>query len=311
MIIKTIQAFIKLIIVGSVFIIFFANNTFGQTENSDSIQIQDSVLLADEEYSFLFVDVSYTNNNIKIGDQPDVTIPAIFSDLTYFHKSGFYSDLIYVNYIDADTTSYDIDIQAGFQKYFFKDAFDIDFNYTFHNYTGMEDYKGLDYNHVLNLSLGSKYKLIHIYADGIFYLDNKNYFTDFGLDLLLDFSDIIFKNDYIFIQPTLSVSYGTDYWLYDIYGPYIESTLLPILRFRCYPVNNLSSKDIIERYLQNNGLSTNTYSYQGVDFLVPITIGINSISTTFAWMYNIPSDKVKAFGLKDQSGYIISLSYIF
>ena len=84
MINKTIQVFIKLILVGSAIIILFAKSTYGQTENSDSIQIQDSVVIIDEDYSFLFVDLSYTNNNIKIGDQTDITVPAIFSDLTIF-----------------------------------------------------------------------------------------------------------------------------------------------------------------------------------------------------------------------------------
>ena len=292
-------------------VIIISNNAHGQTVSTDSIQIADSLILDKTEFNFFMLDASYTNNKIKIGDQSDISVPAMFANISFFHKSGLYSDLMYTNYISADTLSYDTDIQLGFQKYFFNDIVDIDLNYTYHKFSGMDDFKGLDYNHTINISSGFNYKFLRIYADGVFYLDNENYFTDIGLSLLLDFENFIFKNDYIFIMPTLSVSYGTDYWLYDIYEPYVENILLPILEYRGYPVNNLSTQDVIERYLERNGLNTNTFTYQGIDFLIPITYGIGGVSATFAWMYNIPSDKVKEFGLRDQSGYIISLSYIF
>ncbi len=90
-------------------------------------------------------------------------------------------------------------------------------------------------------------------------------------------------------------------------SPFINNLLNPESR----PEPNLTSQEIIKRHLQNQGVSTNTYSYQGFDFLIPVIYGFNSVSVSFSWMYYIPSEKVNVFGIDNQSGYIISLSFIF
>lgn len=288
------------------------NSLIGQETPVDTLQVADSTTYADMGFNFVMLDFNYTNNKIKMkGTEPDIAIPAFISDFSFLHKTGLKTGFMLTNYSGADSLSYDFDLQLGFQKYILNGIVDIDINYIYHNYSGVYDFEGIKYKHALNLSTGLTYEMLYLYGDGNFYLDNENYFTDFGLSTLLDFDKLLFKDDYLFIQPTTSFTFGTDYYLYDIYKPYIDNYLLPLLKFRGYPVEQYTSEDIIERYLQNNGLSSSTYSYQGLDFLVPVTYGINSISVSFSWMYYIPSDKLKAFGMKDQSGYIISLSFIF
>jgi|GEM_PF-1305061 len=291
--------------------LFLPDAILGQVESNDSIQNSDTLIETNTEFNFYMFDFSYTNNNIKTKDQSEETIPAFIGDVSFLHKTGLYADFMYTNYLNADTSSYDIDLEAGFQKYFFDDFWDIDLNYTYHKYNGISDFKGIDYNHAINASTGITYEMLYLSGDGNFYLDNKNYFTSISVGILLDFESILTKDDFIFIQPIVTINQGTDYWLYDIYEPYIKNVLLPILKYRGYPTENLTTQDIVERYLENNNLSTNTYTYQGVDFLIPITYGIGSFSASFSWMYYIPSDKLKAFGMKDQSGYILSLSLIF
>ncbi|MFC2152612.1 hypothetical protein ACFLSE_08800 [Bacteroidota bacterium] len=299
-------------------IILSQNFSLGQVLSTDSvhfadtIQIVDTIDYSDTEFNFIMLDFYYTNNKIKNkGNIPEETVPAIISNATYLHKTGLKADVMLTNYSGADSLSYDVDFQLGFQKSFLKDYIDVDLNYLYHKYSGITEFEGINYNHALNLSTGLTYEMIYLYADGNFYLDNENYFTDFGLTINVDFENLLFKNDFLFILPTLSLTFGTDYWLYDIYEPYIENFLIPWLDYRGFPVNNLSTEVIIERYLENQGLSTNTYSYQGIDFLIPVTFGINSFSVSFSWMYYIPSDKLKAFSMKDQSGYMISLGLIF
>ena len=292
-------------------VIIEPNCIIGQNTKTDTLQISDTTKCVGEEFSFVMLDVSYTNNKVDSKDQTNEPIPVLFTDISYFHKSGIWTGLMFSDYLSADSLSYDFDFQLGFQKYLFNDLFDFDINYTYHKYYGESSFEGIKYKHALNASTGLTYEFIYLYADGNFYLDNENYFTDFGLSLTNDLDKIFFKNDYLFIQPTLSVTYGTDYWLYDIYKPYVENYLIPILRFRGYNVDNLSSEDITEQYLRNNGLSTNTYSYQGVDLFIPVTYGISNVSLMFCWMYYIPSDKLKAFSMRNQSGYFISLSFIF
>jgi hypothetical protein len=302
----------KIAIAGFIFLFFLTPNLiWSQVESNDSTQLSDTLTETDYEFSFFMFDFNYTNNKAKTKDQADETIPAFIGDATFLHKTGLYAGFMYTSYLNADTSSYDIDLQAGFQKYFFDDFRDIDLNYTYHEFAGMNDFNGIDYNHAINASTGITYEMLYLSGDGNFYLDNKNYFTSFSVGILLDFENVLTKDDFLFIQPTVSVNQGTDYWLYELYEPYIQNVLLPILKFRGYQTENITTEDIVERYLRNNGLSTNTYTYQGVDFLVPISYGINSISATFSWMYYIPSDKLKAFGMKDQSGFLISLSFIF
>lgn len=294
----------------------------GPVQHADSLQLADSlqfidpVLTIDENFSFFMLDFSFTNNKTNTKSQTTESVPALFSDISFLHKSGLYTDLMSTNFTGIDSLSYDIDIMFGYQNSYFKDLLDIDLNYRYHKYTGTSDFESIEYNHAFYLSSGITCNMIYLYADGDFYLDNENYFTDFGLSLLIDFDDVLFKNDFILLQPSLSLTYGSDYWLYDINKTYAENFLIPVIidpyfRKRGQSINNLSSDEIIQRYFEYQRISTNTYSYQNLDFLIPITYGINGISFSFTWMYYNPSRKLKVFRMGEQSGYIISLSFIF
>ncbi len=281
------------------------------------ISVPDSTAICDScftetEFSFFMLDFNYTSNTIKAkGTRPDESVPAFISSANYLHKTGLTTDIMFTNYSAADSFSYDLEFQIGYEKSLFNEHIDLGLNYQYHNYSGTTEYQGIDYHHAIHLSTGLNYEMLYVYADGIYYMDNKNYFNDFGLTLSLDFENILFKNDFLFLMPTTSFTFATDYWLYELYTPYIENYIIPYLRYRGYATLNLTSEQIMESYMLNNGVSTNTYSYQGVDFLIPLTYGINNISVSFSWMYYIPSEKLKLFQMKEQTGYIISLSFIF
>lgn len=280
-------------------------------ETNDSIQNTDTINYSEMKFNLFMLDVNYTSNNIETkGDNPDIQIPAFITDISFLHKTGLSAGLMFTNYSGADTFSYDADFLLGYQHYFFNELIDIDLGYLYHTYSGADDFKGIDFNHAIVGSLGFTYEFVYLYGDGKFHLDDKNYFTDFGLTFSLDFENIFFKDDYFFFMPTAAFNFGTDYWMYEIYKPYIDEILIPLIRYK-YPYFNRSSEEMIERYMERQGVSTNTYSYHGADIVLPITYGFGSVSISYAYMYYFPSDKLELFGMNNQSGHLISLSFIF
>lgn len=305
---------IKFILVVAILLTFSIQSSYSQDVSNDSIEVADTSVVEDYDFNFYMFDFSYTNNKPIDRRETSENTPAFLTDFSFLHKSGLYADFNYTKYLNRDTSSYDIDLTLGFQKELFKEKFDFDINYEYHQYTGEEDLKGIDYKHTININAGFNYKLIRIYADGDFYLDNKNYFNEFGLSNTIDFDGVFYDNDFIMLQPSVSFTFGTDHWLYSIYEPYIEnneSFLRTYLHNQGYNVAELTNREIFDLYLVSRGIDSSTYCYHGVDFLVPFTYSAGSVAFTVAWMYSIPSDKFKAFGMREQSGYIVSLSFIF
>lgn len=292
----------------------YSRTTCAQETNSDTIQTTDTTTTLDDSFNFVMLDFTFTNNKQITREQASENTPAFIGDFSFLHKSGIYSGLNYTSFFNTDTTSYDLEFTFGYQKDLFNDKFDLDINYNYHKYKGVDDYKGIDYNHTLNLNIGYTYKIMRMYADADIYLDNENYFTEFGVSNTIDFDNVFTQGDFIFIQPTISVGYGTDYWLYDIYKDFIENNINYFKYYlynRGYQVVDLDAREAFDLYLESQGINSNTFTYQGLDFMIPITYGYGSVSLTLAWMYSIPSDKLKFFGLTEQSGYIVSLSFIF
>jgi len=290
-------------------------NCFGQSTKSDTLATTDTTNYSDVDFNFFMMDFSYTNNKIKTKtSESDMKIPAFLSDFTFLHKTGVYANMAFANFTGADTLTYDYELRLGYQKSFFNEALDVDFSYYYHGVGGMDDYKGIDYNHALDVSLGGTYRFIYAYTNGNFYLDNENYFTDFGINFIVDFEGIFSKDDYLFIMPGISTSFGTDTWIYDIYKPVIENNMAYIRYYlfnQGYQVANLTSEQAFDYYLIERGVSTNTYSYHGLDLSAPIIYGINSVAVSLAYLYYFPSDKLELFGIKEQSGFMVSLSFIF
>ena len=70
-----------------------------------------------EDYSFMMINASYTNNNLEYLTGVTEKIPTLFTNLSYINKTGLYSGISYSNYFNAEIQSYEYGLQAGYQKY--------------------------------------------------------------------------------------------------------------------------------------------------------------------------------------------------
>ncbi|MBI9052772.1 MAG: hypothetical protein JEY96_03080 [Bacteroidales bacterium] len=274
------------LIVLLILLLFFPNHVKSQIDTSKTSIEQDS---NQENYSSAILNVSYTNNNIEYLTGESENIPSLFSSISYFHKSGVYGGFGYANYFGDQTTSYDYDIAAGYQKYF-KNGFDFDLSYTWHKYSGDTILEGFNYDHAINFILAYDINNFYFTADLTYYLgETKNYAFDLNFSRFFTINKILFKNDALYISPSLALSFGTDFWLYEGLSGSEKTSLLSSLK--------------------QSGYSYETFSYESFNFYLPISYGIKNTYITFSWLYTIPSKKYEYIGWQKQSGFMLSLSY--
>ena len=251
--------------------------------------VTDSTKTETSDFSFLMLNASYTNNNLEYLTGVTEKIPTLFTNIMFAHKLGIYVGGSYANYFNTNIQSFEYNINAGFQKYY-DNGFDFDLAYSYHEYEGDTLLEGLNYDHSVGLSGGIDIGKLYLSGD-ISYLHSKtdNYFLDFSLSRSITVEGLLFKTDVLIINPSVSLSFGTDYWIYQDMTP-------------------------LEKYstaisLRTDGYSINSFSYEGFDFFVPVSYGINSTYLTFSWLYRIPGNKYKSLGWENQSGIMISLTY--
>lgn len=242
-----------------------------------------------EDFSFLMLNASYTNNNLEYLTGVTENIPIVFTNLSYVNKTGIYVGGSYANYFNANTQTYDYSIDVGYQKYFDK-GLDIDLYYAKHGFSGDTLLEGLIYDHSLNASMGVDIKKFYLSADFSYLVMSKdnNSFLNINLSRSIQVNKVLFKNDVLLINPTISLTFGTDYWIYD------DMTDL--------------EKSETALSLQSNGFSYNTFSYEGIDLFIPVSYGINNTYLSLSWLYRIPGDKYKLLGWENQSGFMISIT---
>lgn len=265
---------------------FYANS---QSENDTITNINSKDI---DDFSFLMINASYTNNNLEyLSDLSYVTekIPTLFTNLSYINKTGLYLGGSYANYFNANTQTFEYDIEAGFQKYF-DNGFDIDLYYRKHEFSGDTLLEAINYDHSINFLTGIDLDGFYLSTDLSYLLANKNnLFLDINFSRFIHIDKILFKNDMILINPSISLAFGTDYWIYENM--------------------TLSEISIIENNLRINGFSSNSFSYEGFDIFIPVSYGINNTYLSFSWLYRIPGDKYKSLGWENKSSFMISLTY--
>ena len=265
---------------------FYANSQ-NESDTITNINSKDN-----DNFSFLMFDASYTNNNLEyLSDLTYVTekIPTLFTNLSYVNKTGLYIGGSYANYFNANTQTFEYDIEAGFQKYF-DNGFDIDLYYSKHEFSGDTLLEGINYDHSINFSTGIDIGKFYLSTDLSYLIANKNNsFLNINFSRFIQKDKILFKNDMILINPSISLAFGTDYWIYENM--------------------TLSEISIIENNLSINGFSSNSFSYEGFDIFIPVSYGINNTYLSFSWLYRIPGDKYKSLGWENQSGFMVSLTY--
>nr|MDA3779142.1 hypothetical protein [Bacteroidales bacterium] len=253
--------------------------------------INNNITSENEDFSSAIVNISYTNNNLEYLTGATENIPTLFNTISYIHKSGFYAGGTYSNYFSDSIQSHEYTVGAGYQKYF-ENGFDIDLNYNMPKFSGDSLLMGLDYNHSLDLMFG--YEIDKLYFSGdlaSMFGETNNLFLNFSLSRSFQLNHIFFDNDICLINPTLSLSFGTDYWIYE----------------------NMTSDDksIIFSDLTQSGYSHENFSYEGLNIFFPVSYGINNIYITFSWLYRIPGNKYELIGWDNQSGIMLSLTYFF
>lgn len=245
--------------------------------------------IINEDFSFLMINASYTSNNLEYLTGVTEKIPILFTNLSYVNKIGLYVGGSYANYFNANTQTYDYSIDAGYQEIFSK-GFDIDLYYSKHGFSGDTLLEGLNYDHSLNASMGVDIKKFYLSADFSYLLMSKdnNSFLNINLSRSIQVNKVFFKNDVLLINPAISATFGTDYWIYE------DMTDL--------------EKNETALSLQSNSFSYNTFSYEGIDLFIPVSYGINNTYLSFSWLYRIPGDKYKLLGWENQSGFMISIT---
>lgn len=243
----------------------------------------------EENIDLLFTGISFVSNNTKNQNFKDTKIPTMIGDVTFYHHYGIYASAVYSNYIDAAINTYEVELQLGYQKSFW-DFLNLDFYYGYRYFNGDNTYESIDYSHILSLNSNVEISFLTLNIDNYMFLgSSSNYFLDLEAGISYDFEDLIFKNDIFNLNPSVSVSYGTDYWIYD----------------------NMNNRHMntVHNFLQRLNHATDTFEYQSLNFFFPMIYNINNYSISFSWMYSIPSKKFKSLNWDDQSAFIISIIY--
>ncbi len=266
-------------------ILILFTSQFSFSQNNDTSNIVENI----EAYSSLMINASYTNNNLEYLTGATEKIPTIFSNATFFHKSGFYTGVGYSYYFTDTTKSYEYDLEAGYQKYF-DNGFDIDIGYNWHKYEGDSLLEGLNYDHSLMFMLGQDIEKSYLSSSLSYTLGNtNNLFFDISWSRFIQIDNLFSEDDVLLINPTFSLSFSTDYWLYE---NLIET-----------------EKEETFVYLDSYGFSYETFAYESFDFYLPLSYGFKNTYFTISWLYKIPGQKYKALGWENKSGFMFSLTY--
>ena len=176
-----------------------------------------------------------------------------------------------------------------FQKYF-TNGFDIDLSYSWHNFSGDSLLEGINYDHSLDLLMGLELSKFYLSGGASYKLGTtKNLFAEVGLARFFQINKIFSKHDVLMINPGISVSFGTDYWLYE------DMTQ--------------TEKQALFADLKTQGYSYENFSYEGFTIYLPVSYGIKNIYLTGSWLYKIPGNKYEYIGWENQSGLMLSLTY--
>lgn len=264
-------------------LLFFITHSFAQ-----EIQKPDSLQKSELENLLMF-SISYTSNNMKTKNYEYDRIPALLTDINYFHKNGLTASVNYTNYYNAPQNTYEAEIQLGYQKNLFPNLL-LSTHYARRTFVGDTTYEGLAQKNTLVLNATYNWKFLDIQISNS-YLNGKsdNYFLDLDLSASLDFDNIFTENDFLLFNPTLSVTFGTDYWVFQ-------------------DLNSFSER-IVVNYLNRYNFNSHQFEYQSISIFVPIIYNIGNMGFMLNWYYSWPSAKLAKLSWEDQSGIMFTVYY--
>lgn len=264
-------------------IIFFAGSFVGIAQVD-----QDTVAESDLEIvSYLSASASYVSNGVDQKRMSSSETSSTIADLTFYHKSGAFIGVMPSFYKEEN----DLDLTLGYTKYF-DSGFDISANYQYH-YTTLDDslFSGIDYLHSFRTSLGYFAKNLFLYTDAYsMHGKSHNYFIEPGLGLYFDIEGVFTTNDYITIFPMASVTFGTDFYIYESFSFY-----------QYYWAS---------KYMTSQGYKIENVSYQSIDFILPVSYTIQEFTFSATFLFSSPGSKYRTYGWENQSGLLFSLFYM-
>lgn len=276
----------KIYSIFKLFIILAVIPNFLYSQNSKDNTTNETL---EEEFSSVMFNVSYTSNNMEYLTGVTEKLPTLFATISYFHKTGLYTGIDYSSSSGDSLNSHEYSLQAGYQKYF-DNGFDIDLSYSWHNFSGDSLLDGINYNHSIDLSAGIEAGKFYLSGNGSYKLGTtNNFFSELSLSRFIQIDKIFTKHDVLMINPGISISFGTDYWLYENMS--------------------LTEKQTTFAELENQGYSYENFSYEGFTIFLPVSYGIKNIYLTGSWLYKIPGNKYEYLGWENQSGIMFSLTY--
>lgn len=242
-----------------------------------------------EDPSLLMLSLSYTSNNINTKNYEYNRIPALLLDANYFHKNGFTSALNYTNYYHAAENTYEAEIQIGYQKNILPNLL-LDTYYARRKFVGDTTYSGLAQKNTLAFNAAYTWKWLDFQVSNS-YMNGKsnNYFLDLDVSASIEFENIFSKNDFILINPTISSTFGTDYWVFQDL--------------------DAAHSYIVMHFLDRHSFKSQRFEYQSLSVFVPILYNIGNMGIMLNYFYNWPSAKLASLSWANQSGVMLTLYY--
>lgn len=244
---------------------------------------------------FLLTSVSYTTNNNSSRMTNAIKMPALMANAAYYSTNGLSASASYYKYLSPDTNTYELEFRAGYEKTFF-DHLDVEVSYTNRTFRGDEAYEGITYRHDLGLSGAYRLGDLTLNADNSLLIGpTKNYFLDLSLSYDFTFDRVLLKNGYLAFSPTLTASFGTNFW--------VQGT-----------IDHIWGKG---RGVGPGGMHPGTFvpkrnfEYQNFSLILPVQYTVGSFTLSGGWFYAIPSATLKEMKWTNQSGFLVSFNYAF
>ncbi len=241
---------------------------------------------------FLLTTLSYTSNNSSSRLTNAIKMPALMASTAYYSNIGLYGQADYFKYLAPETNTFEAEFKLGYEKTFL-DKFDLDCSYTNRQFRGDKAYEGISYNHALDFSGTYNLKDLSIKLDNTFMVgQTNNYFLDLSLSYDFKFDRVLFKSGYLAISPTITASFGTNFWLPgtidNIWGPHGHGGM-------GHPPTYVHQRN---------------FGYQSASLILPLQYSLGNFTLSGGWFYAIPSATLKKLSWTNQSGFLVSLSYL-
>lgn len=235
---------------------------------------------------FLLSSLSYTNNNHSARMPNAIRMPALMANVSYYSGFGLRLSGDYFKYLAPITNTYEFEFQVGYEKTFL-DKIDVGLSYTNRQFRGDHAYEGIAYRNGLELSGAYHLGGFTAMVDNSYLIGpTKNYFLDMSLSYDLKFDRFMLKNGYLALSPTFTGSFGTNFWLPGTIG-HVWGNPMP----------------------HHGEMPDGRLGYQNVSLIIPVQYSIGSFTLSAGWFYAIPSEALKKLSWKNQSGFLVSLSY--